>query len=253
MSDMKKLLESVTKFSFANPKQKPGDQVRGTDRAKKNTNGKHPFAGRLVGGANESIDAELSALADSLLEEYHVFEATPTPTVANSAVSMSGAPSTVAAQQAKAASQTASGIAPQPQQGGIQPPTIPGQPGVAGQPANGTTPAANQAQPAKLSAQDLSKITQQQQKTKQDINSHLSQIKTTVDPALNVPKVTGAFDKLNKNPGAQLTPDEAKNMAQLTAQMEPVLTNNTGTSNLKTLIKKMTDLQTQQQAQQAKQ
>jgi hypothetical protein len=35
--------------------------------------------------------------------------------------------------------------------------------------------------------------------------------------------------------------------------MEPVLTNNTGTSNLKTLIKKMTDLQTQQQAQQAKQ
>ena len=248
MSDMRKLLESVTKFSFANPKQKPGDQVRGTDKAKKNTNGKHPFQGRLVGGACESIDAELSALANSLLEEYHVFEATPT--VANSAVSMTGAPSTVAAKQATGQS----GIAPQPQQGGIQPPAIPGQPGVAGQPANGTppTPVANQAQPAKLSAQDLSKITQQQQKAKQDINSHLSQIKTTVDPALNVPKVTGAFDKLNKNPGAQLTPDEAKNMAQLTAQMEPVLTNNTGTSNLKTLIKKMTDLQAQQQAQQAK-
>lgn len=38
-----------SKFAFANPKQKPGDQVRGTERATKKKSGAHPFAGRLVG------------------------------------------------------------------------------------------------------------------------------------------------------------------------------------------------------------
>jgi len=37
------------KFNFANPKQKSGDQVRGTERASKKKSGAHPFAGRLVG------------------------------------------------------------------------------------------------------------------------------------------------------------------------------------------------------------
>ncbi len=38
-----------SKFSFANPKQKPGDQVRGTEVAKNKKSGEHPFKGRLVG------------------------------------------------------------------------------------------------------------------------------------------------------------------------------------------------------------
>lgn len=45
------------KFAFANPKQRPGDQVRGTEVAKKSKSGKHPFAGRLV-GATESVEEE---------------------------------------------------------------------------------------------------------------------------------------------------------------------------------------------------
>ncbi len=40
-----------SKFAFANPKQKPGDQVRGTERAVKKKSGEHPFKGRLVGAA----------------------------------------------------------------------------------------------------------------------------------------------------------------------------------------------------------
>jgi len=56
MSDMRKLLESMTKFA-GEPAQKPGDQVRGTERATKKKSGEHPFHGRLVGG--ESIIKEL--------------------------------------------------------------------------------------------------------------------------------------------------------------------------------------------------
>jgi hypothetical protein len=67
MSDMKKLLESMTKFSFANPKQKPGDQWRGTDKA--------PPGNKLVGGAAESKqkDDELDELTESLMTEYKNF------------------------------------------------------------------------------------------------------------------------------------------------------------------------------------
>jgi hypothetical protein len=69
-----------SKFSFANPKQKPGDQVRGTEKAKPNKSGKHPFQGRLV-GAGESILKELeqtlqhpkSKSARSLMQEYRDF------------------------------------------------------------------------------------------------------------------------------------------------------------------------------------
>lgn len=51
MSDMRKLLESMTKFA-GEPAQRPGDQVRGTERAKKKKSGDHPFQGRLVGEDN---------------------------------------------------------------------------------------------------------------------------------------------------------------------------------------------------------
>jgi len=45
-----------SKFAFANPKQKPGDQVRGTERAAKKKSGAHPFAGRLVGTDEAKLD-----------------------------------------------------------------------------------------------------------------------------------------------------------------------------------------------------
>ena len=57
MSDMKKLLESIDKIQFANPKQKPGDQVRGTDNP--------PFNGRLVGEAG----ADAKFLGDPYIRE----------------------------------------------------------------------------------------------------------------------------------------------------------------------------------------
>lgn len=42
-------------FTFANPKQKPGDQVRGTEKAVAKKSGAHPFAGRLVGASESAM------------------------------------------------------------------------------------------------------------------------------------------------------------------------------------------------------
>jgi hypothetical protein len=53
--DIYKILETMHKFA-GEPKQKPGDQVRGTEKATSKDN-QHPFNDRLV-GANEGVDAE---------------------------------------------------------------------------------------------------------------------------------------------------------------------------------------------------
>lgn len=242
MSDMRKLIESVDSIVFANPKQKPGDQVRGTDKAKKSKSGKHPFAGRLVGGACESVDPELDSLHESLLKEYKYFlDELATDEPDDTTPSVNTTSPTPKQQPPGSLTPAAQPAHPEQQQGTAQA-------GAASQ-----TPAANQAQPAgagqPAQQTDPVKLAAMQQKNKQDINSHLSQLKSTVDPQLNVPKVANAFDKLQKNPNAPLTPDDTKQMAQLTQTMAPVLANNTGASNLKNLIDKMTKLQGTQQAQ----
>lgn len=67
MSDMKRLLESMNKFA-GEPEQKPGDQVRGTEKAKKSKDGKHPFLKRLVGDSKEF------ALKHKLIKEFDEFK-----------------------------------------------------------------------------------------------------------------------------------------------------------------------------------
>jgi hypothetical protein len=64
MSDIKNLLEKMDQFAGQAVGQKPGDQVRGIERAK--TGGKdHPFKGRLV-GASESTGSLLRELEQEL-------------------------------------------------------------------------------------------------------------------------------------------------------------------------------------------
>jgi hypothetical protein len=69
-------LEEGSKVRFAGePKQRPGDQVRGTDRAV-GKKGQHPFQNRLVGGESILRDLE-AALHESptrdLMREYRDF------------------------------------------------------------------------------------------------------------------------------------------------------------------------------------
>lgn len=81
MSDMRKLIESMDKFAGEKVGQKPGDQVRGTDKATPRKDGKHPFAGRLV-GASESKnmladlekDLKENAVKHSLAEQFANFK-----------------------------------------------------------------------------------------------------------------------------------------------------------------------------------
>lgn len=71
MRSMRDLLEKIT-FAGQTVGQKPGDQVRGSEpMPKKGGHKKHPYAGRLVGGAAESVGEsenllkELSAVLDN--------------------------------------------------------------------------------------------------------------------------------------------------------------------------------------------
>jgi len=79
MSSMKDLLEKMDdKYPFAGekatPPQKPGDQVRGTDKAPKVKRTvpyqKHPFQGKLVGGAAEESVEHIADQFRKELEEY---------------------------------------------------------------------------------------------------------------------------------------------------------------------------------------
>jgi len=74
--DMKSLLEKMMKFA-GEPEQKAGDQVRGTEKAKKS--GKdHPFKGRLVGDSIEpqtNMLEELSQEAEDKSIEWSLAEA----------------------------------------------------------------------------------------------------------------------------------------------------------------------------------
>ena len=83
--DIKKTLDALrsieegAKFHFSGEKrgQKPGDQVRGTDKAKAKKSGQHPFAGRLVGAVESTnllVDLEQQIIEGDierrLKEEY---------------------------------------------------------------------------------------------------------------------------------------------------------------------------------------
>tara|TARA_R110000796_G_scaffold224698_1_gene340988 strand:- start:465 stop:1019 length:555 start_codon:yes stop_codon:yes gene_type:complete len=79
MSSMKDLLEKMDdNYPFAGkkatPKQIPGDQVRGTDKAPKVKRTvpyqKHPFQGKLVGGAAEESVEQIAEQLRKELEEY---------------------------------------------------------------------------------------------------------------------------------------------------------------------------------------
>ena len=71
--DMKKLLEAVTKFA-GEPEQKPGDQVRGTDKAKTGSK-QHPFKGKLVGDSKDNMLKGLSQVSEDKSLEWKLAEA----------------------------------------------------------------------------------------------------------------------------------------------------------------------------------
>lgn len=80
--EFKKLLEAMDKFSGQEVGQKPGDQVRGTDKAAPNK-GKHPFLKRLVGELKQPKSAYKyeQELAEAWLEFKEATPVTGQPAV----------------------------------------------------------------------------------------------------------------------------------------------------------------------------
>lgn len=147
MSDMRKLLESMNKFA-GEPEQKPGDQVRGTDKATK----ENPFKHRLVGEGDDYCDAcdrvKTKCVCDeelkeSLMAEYKFFVEQPTANAAPAGNTTSPTPT-----QGPAGGAPGPGGQPQAQTTATGQPAPAGQQPAAGQAApTGTQPAAGQ--PAK--------------------------------------------------------------------------------------------------------
>ena len=67
--DTLKTLDENHRFAGQAVGQKPGDQVRGTEKATTKKSGAHPFKGRLV-GASEGVEQEIREGWESYLAEY---------------------------------------------------------------------------------------------------------------------------------------------------------------------------------------
>ena len=214
MSDMRMLLEAVAKFTFANPQQKPGDQVRGTEKARPKGN-KHPFAGRLV-GTGESTDNQDEPLEESLLREYRMFvEADPLvanasaqgTTVANAAPQGTAMQSTQAQQQQQA---------PNKQQ--VQ-----------------NTPGQQQQDAPQQTAQQMAQAQSQ-------LKSNLPQLKNFAqqnEPELGAMNVPKTVDAMTKDP-KKLTPTDAQNLARLAGIVQPALGDRTGINQLTGVLRSKT-------------
>ena len=213
MSDMKKLLESMTKFA-GEPEQKKGDQVRGTDNPKKSGK-KHGFEGRLVGE-----DADYLSLVESLLQEYKYFVEAPATTGAPRTTSTSPVANINPASTGNPAMQQQQ----QPQQGNI---------------SNNPQAQIDQAK-QQLNPQQQAQFAQT---TKTNTNTNLNSVVKQMTPNLNVQKATGAFAK---DP-AKLNPADQAELAKVALSMEPALTGTSSMAqNAKGLVQKA-GMQQQQQ------
>lgn len=217
MSDMKKLLESITQFS--NPKQKPGDQVRGTDKAANRKDGRHPFADKLV-GANENVEynTEVESLKESLLKEYRYFVEEP--------AAIPGATSNGPVANIN------------PPGAGVKPP-VPGQPPVAGQ-----TP------PPEPGSPEAAKVAQAKQTATNATRNNMMNVKSKLLPGLNVSKATDAAVKAQTNPNS-MTATDNKQLAQVATTLNPVLSNTGTTSQFNALAQKASKMQQATQQKQA--
>lgn len=216
MSDMRKLLESIDKFS-GEPKQKPGDQVRGHEKATSSKSKKHPFAGRLV-GANESTEEYFDQdLVDSLMLEYKMFEVgnlaqnQEQPDQPNSPVAQINPPGTGTANSNPALQAQGDQKSSLASKANDQP----GQPGQTQQPANSQQAA-------------------QKMKQAADLTKNITGLKS-LDPTLNIQKTVDAIEKDPQH----VTAADAEALAHVVNAIEPMLKNNQAAAGLTSNLKRM--------------
>ena len=204
MSDMRKLLESMDKFT-GELEQKPSNHVR------------------LVGEALDEFEQELMLEYRMFVEQPiagNVAPGNPTSPVAN--INPAGQGTAVTNPQLGAGQTGQVGQQPAPQAGKLgQQPVQPGQ-------AVQTTTNPNQQQqtPQQQAAQATV--------AKQDLTTNLGKLKS-MNPNLNVPKTVAA---LQKDP-ATLGAADAQALGQMANTLEPILQDKTAAGSLKNTVQRL--------------
>ena len=202
-------LEEGSKVRFAGePKQRPGDQVRGTDRAV-GKKGQHPFQDRLVGG--ESLLRDLEAAlhetpARDLMREYRDF--------------VNEAP-----------------VPPQPNQA-AQPnkPTL-------GTDLTKPAPQQQQADPVQVAAQQ--KLAQQDKLDQNNLQKGVASLKAAGAAVSNPAQVVKAFDKVDDQ--QPLTPGDKGAVASAGTVLAPIMANPQLQGKFKDLVAQASAEQKKQQ------
>jgi hypothetical protein len=204
-------IEESAKIEYPGEKvgQKPGDQVRGTEKATPKK-GKHPFQGRLV-GASESIIKELGNVAESKRTEWDLREAYKQFVAEYAGYGAGGAP------------------------------TTPAQPGQ--QPATGQPPAA-QATPQQT-AQQAQAAAQDAVKKQSNITAGLNKLKQVV-PDINPGQAAKSLTKVAT--GQPQNSSDKSNVDAATGEMMATLAQDpTAVSNLKSWYDRVKTQQQKQQ------
>lgn len=213
---MKDLLEKIMKFA-GEPEQKPGDQVRGTEKATKGD--KHPFLKRLVG---ELKKPRTRNLEKELSEQWSVFQEEDLGVVPKRPARPGSREEKVGRRGHKEVPRYRSVKETVPAAPGTPAPTgvtKPGQPAQPGTTKPGQQTAQQPVDPAAAAA----------------IKQSLSKLKTSV-PGLDVTKATNTIAKADAD--VKLNPTDQATVSKMAPQLANVMKNPQMAGQLKMMIDK---------------
>ncbi len=216
---MRDILEKIMKFA-GEPEQKPGDQVRGTEKATKGD--KHPFLKRLVG---ELKKPKTRNIEKELAEEWSMFQEEDLGVEPRR-------PARVGSREEKHGRRGHKEI-PRYRSVKEQMPQAPIKPG-ATTAASGTTPGQNPVDPAAAAA----------------IKKSLDKLKSSV-PGIDVAKATTTIAKADSN--VNLNPVDQANISKMAPQLANVMKNPQMAGQLKMMIDKANQQEIAQTKQQGTQ
>jgi hypothetical protein len=219
---MRDLLEKMNKFA-GEPEQKPGDQVRGTEKATKSE--KHPFLKRLVG---ELKKPRTRNVEQELAEQWLLFQeedlgveqrrpARPGSREAN--FGRRGHKEVSGYQSVKEQNPPVAGAPAAPAAPGTAPVAQTVKPGVTGSTAGNTTAKSGAVNPADAAA----------------IKQSLSKLKTSM-PGLDITKASNTMAKADT--GTKLSPGDQAIVSKMAPQLANVIKNPQMVSQLKMMIDK---------------
>lgn len=248
---MKSLLEAMNKFA-GEPDQKAGDQVRGTDVAKKSGKGKkHPFLNQLVGEmkateTERNLKKEFALFKEGILDETNPADAIrlnipllirlleyaredaktdmDLHNVAEQLISLGVEGTTLTMDHYDA-------IVGAKTDEAIDPPTSQG---TTADPAEKTSAPGNNAKPVDATQQSPEQLAKQKQ-DQQTLTKNINQLKAA-GINLNPTQAVGAFTKADNN--VALNPTDKENISKLAPAIGDIMANGQLAGQFKALVQK---------------